>query len=166
MADYPKYQTRPATVEAIHFRLGTSTKADLLAFCPDANIGAPNEDDTDIRWFIIGGPGGGEVQPNNWILRTPNGTTTVLREDVFARLYAPVADLPGKYSVRGFFHWAPVETAYGDEVSVYESSAASAPHVWLRIEDKDGRDIAAHLAVDQARTIRDQIDAWLTQAAA
>lgn len=167
--EYPQYRIRPATVEAVQFRLGTSTKAEMLAFCSEANIGVPwlddkNDDATDIRWFIVPGRGDGEVRPDDWILRALNGTYTVLREDQFDRLYEPIVDLPGEYSQRGFYHWDFTETTYGQKVFVYESSAASAPHVWLRI--LDGDDIAAHLNVEQARTVRDQLDAWLTKAAA
>ncbi|RBO78309.1 hypothetical protein [Nocardia puris] len=72
-----------------------------------------------------------------------------------------VEPMPGEYSQRGFFHWEPVETDYGHKVFVYESSAI-VPHMWLRI--LEGDDIAAHLSVDQARTIRDQISDWLKRA--
>lgn len=94
MPDYPRYRIRPATVEAIQFRLGTSTKAEMLAFCPEANIGVPwldddNDDTTDIRWFIVPCRGSGEVRPNDWILRASDGVYTVLRDDHFNRLYEP-----------------------------------------------------------------------------
>ncbi len=71
--------------------------------------------------------------------------------------------MPGEYSSRGFFHWTPVDTARSETVYVYESSAA-APHMWLRIEDRKGADISAHLAADQAHTVRNQISAWLERA--
>lgn len=70
--------------------------------------------------------------------------------------------LDGEYSSRGFFHWTPTETTYGETVHVYESSAAMAPHMWLRITKDE--DITAHLTAEQARTVRDQISAWLERA--
>lgn len=34
---------------------------------------------------------------------------------------------------RGFKHYTPVVTGYGHAVRIYESSAASEPHVWMAI---------------------------------
>lgn len=72
--------------------------------------------------------------------------------------------MAGEYSQRGFFHWTPTETSYGHTVFVYESSAATAPHMWLRVLGPTGDDSAAHLTADQARTVRDQVSAWLERA--
>lgn len=68
--------------------------------------------------------------------------------------------LEGEFSDRGFFYWTPIETAYGHRLTVHESPAAWVPHMWLRVEHSDDC-LAAHLTVDQARTLRDQITAWL-----
>ncbi|MEV6219842.1 hypothetical protein [Nocardia sp. NPDC051833] len=165
MPDYPQYRTRSATVQAIQFGLGVFTKPQLLAFCPGANIGAPIEDLADIRWFQIPTSVGYDyVYDGDWVIRDGFGRFYRCEPEDFAITYEPVVDLPGEYSPRGFYHWEPVETGYGHKVFVYESSAASAPHVWLRI--LQGDDIAAHLNADQARTVRDQLDAWLAKAAA
>ncbi len=39
-------------------------------------------------------------------------------------------------SDRGLKHYKPIEDTYGATVSVYESSAASAPHIWVSIDGK------------------------------
>ncbi|MFD6400718.1 hypothetical protein [Nocardia sp. NPDC060249] len=93
MTDYPQYRARPATVEAVQFIHGASTRTDMLAFCPKANIGSPWEDtdDTDIRWFFVPCRGDGEVRDGDWILRATDGTYTVCREDDFARRYEHIA---------------------------------------------------------------------------
>lgn len=74
-----------------------------------------------------------------------------------------------KLSDRGFKQYEPVRTAYGHDVTVYESSAASSPHLWLRIEESDeshrmgmheeAGNMGAHLTLEQAAEIRDQLDA-------
>lgn len=35
-------------------------------------------------------------------------------------------------SSRGFLFLPPIPSEYGGEISVYESSAAGAPHIWVR----------------------------------
>ncbi len=105
------------------------------------------------------------ASPGDYVIRGVQGEFYPCKPDIFAATYTLVQDLPGEYSQRGFYHWDFTETSYGHKVFVYESSAASAPHMWLRIVQDSG-DIAAHLDVDQARTVRDQIDAWLTKQAA
>lgn len=80
------------------------------------------------------------------------------------------------YSGRGFAHWPAVSSNYGATVSVYESSAALGPHIWLSIAGEshleseprphggvdhgiaNGR-TAAHLTPRQAQEIRDNLDA-------
>jgi hypothetical protein len=83
------------------------------------------------------------------------------------------------YSPRGFAFWEPTPSTYGAPVSVYESSAATAPHLWISIDgechisgdvvpfndisglvrSKGAGSIAAHLTMDQARDVRDKLDA-------
>lgn len=60
------------------------------------------------------------------------------------------------FSQRGFRRAEPIVCSYGSEVLVYESSAASAPHLWLSIDQnpmvlrgaRPGRAVA-HLTLDQ-----------------
>ncbi len=71
-------------------------------------------------------------------------------------------------SNRGFDHYPPIDTDYGALVRVYESSAAEAPHCWLSIEEPDDLNhpnmeethtATAHCSLEQAKMIRDQLDA-------
>lgn len=66
---------------------------------------------------------------------------------------------------RGFRHWEPIPTSYGHEIRVYESSAASAPHIWLAVDgEKAITDFpgTAHLTLDQAKAVRDALDEAIT----
>ena len=66
---------------------------------------------------------------------------------------------------RGFQRHAPVPSEYGGHVEVYESSAASGPHIWLRVESPvdlnnpagDMKEGVAHLTLDNAVLVRDQL---------
>jgi hypothetical protein len=70
---------------------------------------------------------------------------------------------------RGFDNYDQFTDSYGAEVRVRQSSAASAPHVWLFIAG--GRtagpgapnDGSAHLDVEQARRVRDALDAFIEE---
>lgn len=75
-------------------------------------------------------------------------------------------------NARGFHRYGePVETSYGHKVSVYESSAANGPHVWLNVSKDFNRgpgdlpecDVAAHLSLDQAIAIRDRLTAFIDE---
>jgi hypothetical protein len=87
-----------------------------------------------------------------------------------------MADMQPKYSDRGFAFWEPIKASYGAEIDVHESSAAAGPHLWINIEgdchltDAPPRtpgipggvakgSAAAHLTMDAARALRDQLDA-------
>jgi hypothetical protein len=68
------------------------------------------------------------------------------------------------YSSRGFKYMDPIPSAYGGHVAVYESSAASGPHLWVAVKQDraarlDGRDTeaTAHLTLDDATRLRDQL---------
>jgi hypothetical protein len=73
--------------------------------------------------------------------------------------------LTPEYSERGFKHFPPIPSAYGGDIRVYESSAASAPHVWIRtvcpvdLNKPDGPAVeaVAHLHIDDAIVLRDQL---------
>lgn len=56
------------------------------------------------------------------------------------------------FTQRGFRHTLPVNGTYGGKVKVYESSAASEPHVWVAAEDEDEREVCIHLTIDDAIT--------------
>lgn len=66
---------------------------------------------------------------------------------------------------RGFQRHAPILSSYGGHVEVYESSAASGPHIWLRVESPAdlnnplGPSVEgiAHLTLEDATLLRDQL---------
>ena len=68
----------------------------------------------------------------------------------------------------------PVQTDRRYTVEVYESSAAEAPHVWLRISggpevakpetllgSGPEEDITVHLSLEQAEAVRDRLNAFI-----
>lgn len=72
-----------------------------------------------------------------------------------------------KTTDRGFKHYEPIETSYGHEIRVYESSAATRPCIWLSVklteEESRNSGIApceanAHMTIEQAEMVRDAID--------
>ncbi|MBS1722550.1 MAG: hypothetical protein JSS66_06025 [Armatimonadetes bacterium] len=83
-----------------------------------------------------------------------------------------VEDQPAVPSDRGFNRFPAIPGSYGDGdsyggVQVYESSAASGPHLWLKVTEpgiarEDQKDTTAtlHLSLENALTLRDQIE-WL-----
>lgn len=73
-----------------------------------------------------------------------------------------------------------LRTGYGDYVSVYASSAAGVPRLWLSIAGEAHLEgtpravagisfgvapgyLAAHMSVEDARLVRDAIDAWIAE---
>jgi hypothetical protein len=65
----------------------------------------------------------------------------------------------------GFGIYAEFIDTYGNEITVCESSAAFVDRVWLSIRESGMPvSVMAHLSPQQARTVRDALDAWLTTA--
>jgi hypothetical protein len=50
-----RHRPRDIVVHAMQLMLGTTTKQQILNFCPDANVGAigPSPDSVDLRWVMI-----------------------------------------------------------------------------------------------------------------
>lgn len=66
-------------------------------------------------------------------------------------------ELP-QYSDRGFKHFDPIEGNYGGSIRAYESSAASAPHIWVSITPPlDSIDPTVHLHLEDAVRLRDHL---------
>lgn len=69
-------------------------------------------------------------------------------------------------SDRGFKHLEEIVCSYGSGVRVYESSAASQPYIWLRVEQgKHGSSLGeatavAHLTLEQAIDLCGQLE-WI-----
>lgn len=55
-------------------------------------------------------------------------------------------------SGRGFDRYPEIHGAYGSTVCAYESSAASSPHVWLKIDED-----AIHLTAESATKLAEQL---------
>lgn len=78
-------------------------------------------------------------------------------------------------SSRGFLTMDPVPGTYGGEATVYESSIAFNPHIWLKVSEPDDLNAYAigeptgmheahlHLSVENARLLRDRIDELLRE---
>lgn len=71
---------------------------------------------------------------------------------------------------RGFEQYGDIETAYGHVIRVYESSAASGPHVWVstvQTEETGARcgmepeEATAHLNLVQAMRLRARLDEFI-----
>ena len=75
---------------------------------------------------------------------------------------------------RGFHGYGrPIKDSNGGTVNVYESSAASGPHVWLNIDasvwfhprrsESKPHDTSAHLNAAQARELIARLETWLEE---
>lgn len=72
--------------------------------------------------------------------------------------YPPPDDELPQYSDRGFKHFDPIEGRYGGSIRAYESSAASAPHIWISITPPlDSIDPTVHLHLEDAVRLRDHL---------
>jgi hypothetical protein len=88
-----KYRKRPVVIKAKQFILGVTSKADMLAFCPVANIGAPIEDDTDIRWFVIPTlEGNHNAKDRDYIIEGVRGEFYPCDEEIFLETYEAVSE--------------------------------------------------------------------------
>lgn len=74
------------------------------------------------------------------------------------------AHLTPTHSDRGFARLPAIPGAYGGEATAYESSTASGPHLWLRIQipanSLDGsmdEDATLHLTADNAVKLAEQL---------
>lgn len=74
-------------------------------------------------------------------------------------------------NARGFHVYGePVICTYGSTIRVYESSAASGPHVWLNVlcdgnilRHQPSGEGTAHLNEEQARALVARLQAWLDE---
>ncbi|HEY3559695.1 MAG TPA: hypothetical protein VGL05_19635 [Kribbella sp.] len=64
----------------------------------------------------------------------------------------PAEHLSARTTDRGFDHYPTIPGAYGGEASVYESSAASGPHVWLNVTESP-----LHLTAENATKLAEQL---------
>jgi hypothetical protein len=60
-------------------------------------------------------------------------------------------------SARGFVALPALAAAYGGEIEVYESSAASGPHLWIKSTDEGGQAVTLHVTAETAWKFAEQI---------
>ena len=60
---------------------------------------------------------------------------------------------------RGFAYYPEIDGTYADMVKVYESSAASRPHMWLHVQDSADFNeyVTVHLSIENAVKLAEQI---------
>jgi hypothetical protein len=112
-----------------------------------------------ISGFTVSSPRSVIEGPPNLLVRQIVGLTPT----------AP-SDSEPTISQRGFAHFDKIPSAYGGHVKAYESSAATAPHVWVSVtcpedlNELDGptKEAVAHLHINDAIKLRDQLT-WLIE---
>lgn len=60
-------------------------------------------------------------------------------------------------SDRGFAALPALAGAYGGEIEVYESSAASGPHLWVKATDETGKEVILHLSAETSWKFAEQV---------
>jgi hypothetical protein len=75
-----------------------------------------------------------------------------------------------KRNDRGFHQYGETQVcSYGSHIDVYESSAASGPHVWIKINERawctrpELGEATAHLNPEQARLLIERLQVWLKE---
>lgn len=72
------YRYLGAEVTALRIVIGKTTKSDILFVCPTANVGAHENDETDLRWVVVDHLGyHAEVRQGEWIVRYNTETEAV-----------------------------------------------------------------------------------------
>ena len=96
-----RYRRRAVEVEALHIVERETSKADILAFCPEANIGTPYGDDYDLRWIVVptGENSSAHLAYGDVIVRYPDGHYRDYTLEEFERNYDKVFH-PCQYVVR------------------------------------------------------------------
>lgn len=108
------------------------------------------------------------VRLTSWDEEKKHGEAELLRGRDVEIIVRDHIEMPSTQSGRGFTQMEPFKCRYGSEVRVYESSAASHPCIWLNVQgDAAAMDLkpgegTAHLTIEQAQLLRDQLD-WLIQ---
>jgi len=105
-----------------------------------------------------------EVAPPEYDGHTPEVAAQRMR-DLLATPQISDASPAVTVNDRGFHGYADFETSYGQRLQVYESSAASGPHVWVSVTPPESEPTLtpAHLDTDQARALRDALDVFLRE---
>ena len=93
-----RYRPKLVELEAMQIEEGKTTKADIVEFCPRANVGAPALPDdeegmtsTDLRWIVI--PNHDELYDafyTDWIVKGVTGEFFVREDDTFHETYEEI----------------------------------------------------------------------------
>lgn len=96
MSKIKTYTRKPEQVEALQFILDETTKAEILAFCPGANVGLPEGDaaGTDIRWLIIPSADCANVPPGFFIVKDGFGNFESVHDEDFSLDFELVETAP------------------------------------------------------------------------
>ena len=94
-----RFRARAVDVDAVRVVLGVTTKADILALCPSANVGVggctDNPDSADLRWVIVAtSTGPVPALDGDWIVALSAGFE-VLSNARFRARFAPLGDSDG-----------------------------------------------------------------------
>lgn len=82
------HRKKPVEIAAKQFILGTTTKAEMMEFCPVANIGAHTDNDKDIRWFVIPTlEGDMEVRHLDYVIEGVEGEFYPCKPAIFEKTY-------------------------------------------------------------------------------
>lgn len=92
------FKRRNSKVRAMRIIIGETTRAQILAFAPEANVGVTMKsgvpDDLDIRWVVVSNGLNREpaemTSNGQWLVETPEGiveTFDFMDDDEFHRMY-------------------------------------------------------------------------------
>ena len=85
------HRKKPVEIAAKQFILGTTTKAEMMEFCPVANIGAHTDNDKDIRWFVIPTlEGDMEVRHLDYVIEGVEGEFYPCKPAIFEKTYEKI----------------------------------------------------------------------------
>lgn len=81
-----RYRKKPVVIEAMRYLHGITTKEEILAFCPTANVGATEAG--EIHWFSIPTlEGDMHVGPGDYIIKGVADEFYPCKADIFRKTY-------------------------------------------------------------------------------
>lgn len=174
MTQAAEYRKKPVVIEAIQLVDGESFDAIMRwrrSCTPENNSGghAPG-----LGWWIKFRTLEGEMTANqgDWIIRGIKGEFYPCKPDIFEATYEQVTSVGEREehlrptrSDRGFVRMPEITGTYPGTVSIYESSGASQPQIWLKVEQPADLNVPegpwtkaiAHLSVEAATQLAQQL---------
>ena len=83
------FRTNLLTRYALQLRVGETTKEDIQAFCPIANVGAWEDDSKRLAWVHVNKI---FVQDRDWIVKLTHEEWIVMSPAVFSILFIPAGN--------------------------------------------------------------------------